>query len=128
MRDCLIQLLSNNPETPVESRKRSAAAESTSKLSRQYPSAVWRSHASSRMISSWRAAPSRRRTFGSQRAKSISCCWRTRPAWWPTLQTGSKGGGINLEALYIAGIADDLVELAIVCDNPKKAKKILEEF
>ena len=36
--------------------------------------------------------------------------------------------GINLEALYIAGIADDLVELAIVCDNPKKAKKILEEF
>jgi hypothetical protein len=37
-------------------------------------------------------------------------------------------GGINLEALYITGIADDLVELAIVCDNPKKAKKILEEF
>jgi hypothetical protein len=36
--------------------------------------------------------------------------------------------GINLEALYIAGIADDLVELAIVSDNPKKAKKILEEF
>jgi len=36
--------------------------------------------------------------------------------------------GINLEALYVAGIADDLVELAIVSDNPKKAKKILEEF
>jgi hypothetical protein len=36
--------------------------------------------------------------------------------------------GINLEALYIAGIADDLVELAIVSDNPKKAKKVLEEF
>jgi hypothetical protein len=43
--------------------------------------------------------------------------------------TGRLGdGGVNLEALYIAGRADDLVELAIVSDNPKKAKKILEEF
>jgi hypothetical protein len=38
------------------------------------------------------------------------------------------GAGINLEAVYITGIADDLIELAIVTDNPKKAKKILEEF
>ncbi len=36
--------------------------------------------------------------------------------------------GVNLEAIYVTGIADDLVELAIVSDNPKKAKKILEEF
>jgi hypothetical protein len=36
--------------------------------------------------------------------------------------------GINLEALYLTGIADDLVELAIISDNPKKAKKVLEEF
>jgi len=36
--------------------------------------------------------------------------------------------GVNLEALYITGLADDLVELAIVSDNPKKAKKLLEEF
>ncbi len=36
--------------------------------------------------------------------------------------------GINLEALYVTGIADDLVELAIVSADPKKAKKILEEF
>ena len=36
--------------------------------------------------------------------------------------------GINLEAIYVTGIADGLVELAIVSDNPKKAKKILEEF
>ena len=36
--------------------------------------------------------------------------------------------GINLEALYVTGIADGLVELAIVSDNPNKAKKILEEF
>jgi hypothetical protein len=36
--------------------------------------------------------------------------------------------GINLEAIYLTGITDDLVELAIVSDNPKKTKKILEEF
>ena len=36
--------------------------------------------------------------------------------------------GVNLEAIYVTGIADDLVELAIVGDNPKKAKKVLEEF
>jgi len=36
--------------------------------------------------------------------------------------------GVNLEAVYVTGIADDLVELAIVSDNPKKAKRILEEF
>lgn len=35
---------------------------------------------------------------------------------------------INLEALYVTGITDDLVEIAIVSDNPKKAKKLLEEF
>jgi hypothetical protein len=43
--------------------------------------------------------------------------------------TGRLGeAGINLEAIYVTGTADDLVELAIACDNPKKAKKILEEF
>lgn len=36
--------------------------------------------------------------------------------------------GINLEAIYVTGVADDLVELAIVSDNPKKTKKVLEEF
>jgi hypothetical protein len=36
--------------------------------------------------------------------------------------------GVNLEAIYTTGITDDLVELAIVSDNPKRAKKILEEF
>jgi hypothetical protein len=36
--------------------------------------------------------------------------------------------GINLEAIYVTGVADDLVELAVISDNPKKTKKILEEF
>ena len=36
--------------------------------------------------------------------------------------------GINLEAIYVTGIADDLVELAVVTDNAKKTKKILDEF
>jgi acetolactate synthase small subunit len=36
--------------------------------------------------------------------------------------------GVNLEALYLTGVVDDMVEIAFVCDNPKKAKKVLEEF
>lgn len=36
--------------------------------------------------------------------------------------------GINLEAIYVTGVADGLIELAVISDNPKKAKKILEEF
>lgn len=36
--------------------------------------------------------------------------------------------GINLEAVYLTGIVDDLVEIAFVSDNPKKVKKLLEEF
>jgi hypothetical protein len=34
--------------------------------------------------------------------------------------------GVNLRAIYLTGIVDDLVELAIVSDNPKKAKRALE--
>ena len=33
---------------------------------------------------------------------------------------------VNLEATYVLGITDDLIELAIVSDNVKKAKAILE--
>ena len=36
--------------------------------------------------------------------------------------------GINLEAIYVTGIAEDLVELAVASDDPKKAKRILDEF
>jgi hypothetical protein len=34
--------------------------------------------------------------------------------------------GVNLEAAYIMGVADDLIELGIVAGNVKKAKKVLE--
>lgn len=34
--------------------------------------------------------------------------------------------GVNLRAIYLTGIVDNLVELAIVSDNPKKAKRALE--
>ena len=34
--------------------------------------------------------------------------------------------GLNLHALYVIGLAGDLVELAISVDDPKKAKKALE--
>lgn len=34
--------------------------------------------------------------------------------------------GVNLRAIYLTGIVDDLVELAIISDNPKKAKRAVE--
>lgn len=35
------------------------------------------------------------------------------------------GAGVNLEAIYVIGVADDLIELAIAADDVKKAKKVL---
>lgn len=37
-------------------------------------------------------------------------------------------GGLNLEAVYVVGLEDDLIELAIVTDNIKKAKKVLGDI
>jgi hypothetical protein len=34
--------------------------------------------------------------------------------------------GLNVQAFYVVGLDGDLVELAIACDDPKKAKKLLE--
>jgi hypothetical protein len=34
--------------------------------------------------------------------------------------------GVNILAMYLTGRVDDLVELAIIADDPKKAKKLLE--
>jgi hypothetical protein len=34
--------------------------------------------------------------------------------------------GLNLQAVYVIGLEGDLVELAIACDDVKKAKKALE--
>jgi hypothetical protein len=34
--------------------------------------------------------------------------------------------GLNLEAVYVIGLADDLIELAIAVDDTKKAKRVLE--
>ncbi len=34
--------------------------------------------------------------------------------------------GVNLHAVYVTGVQDDLVELALVADDAKKAKKLLE--
>lgn len=34
--------------------------------------------------------------------------------------------GLNLDAIYLTGKADNLVELAVACDDVKKAKKVLE--
>jgi hypothetical protein len=34
--------------------------------------------------------------------------------------------GLNLHALYVVGLEGDLVELAVIADDAKKAKKLLE--
>ncbi len=51
-----------------------------------------------------------------------------RPGELAAVTNGLGDAGINLEALYVTGITDDLIEIAFVCDNPKKAKRVLEEF
>ena len=43
-----------------------------------------------------------------------------------TISAKLSEAGVNLRAIYLTGIVDDLVELAIVADNPKKAKRALE--
>jgi len=35
--------------------------------------------------------------------------------------------GVNITAIYLAGRAEDLVEVVVATDDPKKAKKILGE-
>lgn len=35
-------------------------------------------------------------------------------------------GGVNLLATYLMGVSDDLIELAVIADDAKKAKKLLE--
>jgi hypothetical protein len=37
-----------------------------------------------------------------------------------------SNAGVNVLAIYLTGRVDDLVELAVVADDPKKAKKLLE--
>jgi hypothetical protein len=34
--------------------------------------------------------------------------------------------GVNLQAIYVTGLVDDLVELAIITDDPEKARQALE--
>jgi len=36
--------------------------------------------------------------------------------------------GVNLEAIYLVGVAEDLIELAIAADDIKKAKKALADL
>jgi len=37
-----------------------------------------------------------------------------------------SNAGINLTAMYVTGVASDMVELAVIAEDPKKAKKLLE--
>jgi hypothetical protein len=37
-----------------------------------------------------------------------------------------SNAGVNVIAIYLTGRVDDMVELAIITDDPKKARKLLE--
>ena len=39
-----------------------------------------------------------------------------------------SGAGVNLKAMYVVGLADDLIELAIVADDAKTARKVLADI
>jgi hypothetical protein len=43
-----------------------------------------------------------------------------------TVASKLADAGVNLQGIYLTGIEDDLVELAIVADDVKKAKRALE--
>jgi hypothetical protein len=42
------------------------------------------------------------------------------------ISTKLAEAGVNLRAIYLTGIVEDLVEVAIIADNPKKARRALE--
>lgn len=43
-----------------------------------------------------------------------------------SLSSRLSEAGVNLLGIYVTAASGNLVELAVVCDNPKKAKKLLE--
>jgi len=50
----------------------------------------------------------------------------TLPASGQSPEEETMTGGVNLRAIYLTGIAGNLVQLAIVPDDVKKAKRLLE--
>jgi hypothetical protein len=43
-----------------------------------------------------------------------------------SLSAKLSDAGVNILGIYVTGASGNLVELAVICDNPKKAKKLLE--
>ena len=41
--------------------------------------------------------------------------------------TAISDAGVNMDAIYLTGKADDMIELAMAVDDVKKAKKVLED-
>jgi len=59
-------------------------------------------------------------------------CKGTRPLRRERRRRGCRSAldppEVICEALCTTGITDDLAEVALVCDNPRKAKKLSKEF
>ncbi|MBI2833354.1 MAG: hypothetical protein HYX76_02885 [Acidobacteria bacterium] len=56
----------------------------------------------------------------------ISVLLENRAGELANVSTRLAEAGVNLKAVYVTGLADGLVELAIVADDIKKAKRVLE--
>jgi hypothetical protein len=56
----------------------------------------------------------------------VSVLLENRAGELAALTTKLAEAKVNLRALYVTGIVDNLVELAVVADDPKKAKRMLE--
>jgi hypothetical protein len=56
----------------------------------------------------------------------VSVLLENRAGELATLTAKLAEAKVNLRAIYLTGIVDNLVELAVVADDPKRAKRMLE--
>lgn len=61
-----------------------------------------------------------------EESEVITVLLENRAGELATLTAKLGDAGINLRGIYLTGIVDDLVELAVVPDDVKKAKRLLE--
>ena len=61
-----------------------------------------------------------------EEAEVVTVLLENRAGELATLSERLAAAGVNLRGIYLTGIVDNLIELAVVTDNAKKVKKILE--
>jgi hypothetical protein len=61
-----------------------------------------------------------------EESEVVSILLESRAGELAMLTTRLAEGGVNVRAIYVASTAGNLLELAIVSDNPQKARLVLE--